>query len=82
MTAPIETAIGSEDITSLPHVMQLSVCPDLSVRVRIRGHDGQLLADIATTAQRALHIAGLFKLAAERADPALIDKVIRLDLDK
>jgi hypothetical protein len=70
---PAETVIGS-DLVALPHVMQLSVCPDLSVRVRIRGADGQLLVDVATTAQRALHIAGLFKLAAERADPSLVGK--------
>jgi hypothetical protein len=31
--APSETLIGSERV-ALPHVLQLSVCPDLSVRVR------------------------------------------------
>jgi hypothetical protein len=72
-----ETFIGSEQV-ALPHVLQLSVCPDLSVRVRIHGADGQLLADIATTAQRALRIAGLFKLAAERAEPALVAEVVEL----
>jgi hypothetical protein len=79
--APAETLIGSERV-ALPHMMQLSVCPDLSVRVRIRGTDGQLLSDIATTAKRALHIAGLFKLAAERADPGLIEKVVQLEFGK
>jgi hypothetical protein len=79
--APNETVIGSEQV-ALPHVLQLSVCPDLSVRVRIRGADGQLLAEIATTAKRALHIAGLFKLAAERAEPALVEKVVQLEFGK
>ncbi|WP_316171246.1 hypothetical protein [Bradyrhizobium sp. SZCCHNRI1058] len=67
-----EAEIDSEQICSLQHVLELSVCEDLSVRVRIRGADGQTLADIATTPKRALRIAGLFKLAAERADPLLV----------
>jgi hypothetical protein len=79
--APSETLIGSEQV-ALPHVLQLSVCPDLSVRVRIRGADGQLLSDIATTAKRALQIAGLFKLAAERADPGLVEKIVQLEFGK
>jgi hypothetical protein len=68
-----ETLIGSEQV-ALPHVLQLSVCPDLSVRVRIPGADGQLLADIATTAKRALQIAGLFKLAAAEAAAGRTDR--------
>jgi len=31
---------------------------------------------------RALRIAGLFKLAAERAEPGLVEKVIDLDFRK
>jgi hypothetical protein len=76
-----ETLIGSEQV-ALPHLLQLSVCPDLSVRVRIHGADGRLLSDIATTAQRALRIAGLFKLAAERAEPALIARAVDPDFGK
>jgi hypothetical protein len=67
-----DAEIDSEQICSLPHVLELSVCDDLSVRVRIRGADGRTLADIATTPKRALRIAGLFKLAAERADASLV----------
>jgi hypothetical protein len=88
--APSETLIGSEQV-ALPHVLQLSVCPDLSVRVRIRGADGQLLVDIATTTTRlltpierelALHIAVVFQLAAERAEPVLVAKLVKLGLGK
>ena len=79
--APGETVIGSEQV-ALPHVLQLSVCPDLSVRVRIHGTDGQLLVDMATTPRRALRIAGLFKLAAERAEPAQVEKVVQLESGK
>ncbi|WP_315742057.1 hypothetical protein [Bradyrhizobium sp. SZCCHNR1075] len=68
----VEAEIDSEQVCSLQHVLELSVCDDLSVRVRIRGADGRMLADIAMTPKRALRIAGLFKLAAERADPLLV----------
>ncbi|WP_315774887.1 MULTISPECIES: hypothetical protein [unclassified Bradyrhizobium] len=67
-----ETVVGAEQVVSTPHVMELSVRGDLAVRVRIRGIDGQLLVDVAMTAKRALRAAGLFKLAAERADPSLL----------
>jgi hypothetical protein len=67
-----EIEIGREQIALLTHELTLSVEPNLSVRVRIRSVDGQLLADIATTAIRALHLAGLFKQAAERADPSIV----------
>jgi hypothetical protein len=67
-----EIEIGSEQIALLTHELTLSVEPNLSVRVRIRDVNGKLLADIATTAIRALHIAALFKHAAERADPSIV----------
>jgi hypothetical protein len=72
MSGSAEIEIGSEQIALLTHELTLSVEPNLSVRVRIRSVDGQLLADIATTAIRALHIAALFKQAAERADPSIV----------
>jgi hypothetical protein len=72
MTAAGETEIGGEQIALLTHELTLSVEPNLSVRVRIRDGSGKLLADIATTAIRALHIAALFKQAAERADPSIV----------
>jgi hypothetical protein len=78
MSEETETEIGREQVRLFSHELTLSVCPDLSVRVRIRGADGQLLADIAATPDRALKIAALFKLAAERAAPAMAAKVVQL----
>jgi len=66
-----EIGIGADQVALVDKTLTLSVCADLSVRVRIRGADGQLLADIATTPKRALLIAGLFRRAAESADPSL-----------
>jgi hypothetical protein len=76
MSAESETEIGREQVRLFSHELTLSVCPDLLVRVR--GADGQMLADIAATPDRALKIAALFKLAAERAAPAMAAKVVQL----
>ena len=51
-----EIEIGADRVALVDKTLMLSVCADLSVRVRIRGADGQLLADIATTPKRALLI--------------------------
>jgi hypothetical protein len=72
MSAGADIEIGREQIALLTHELTLSVEPNLSVRVRIRDVNGKLLADVATTAIRALHLAALFKQAAERADPSIV----------
>ncbi|CAL77387.1 hypothetical protein BRADO3609 [Bradyrhizobium sp. ORS 278] len=77
-----EAVIGAEQVASMPHVMELSVREDLAVRVRIRGLGGQVLVDVAMTAMRALRTAGLFKLAAERADPSLLRDVQLREFDR
>lgn len=67
----LQCEIG-RDLVSLANELVLSVDADLSVRVRIYASDRRtVLVDVATTAQRALNLAGLFKRAAERADPSL-----------
>lgn len=75
---PREIPIGIEQVALLDSELLISVDPDLGVRVRIYAADRKTLrADIVTTAQKALYIAGLFKLAAERADPSL--RVVQLE---
>lgn len=65
--------IGRDLVALLDKELVLSVQDDLQVRVRIYAGDRRtVLVDVATTAIRALHIAALFKRAAERADPSLV----------
>lgn len=75
--AALELDIGREQVLLLEgNELHLSVDSVMSVRVRIYAPDKRtLLADIATTPQRALNIAGLFKRAAERADASLVQQV-------
>ena len=75
----LESEIGREFVALLDKELLLSVNADLQVRVRIYASDRQtVLVDVATTAQRALNIAALFKRAAERADPSLIAPLVPL----
>ena len=68
----LEHEIGRELVQLLDKELVLSVNADLQVRVRIYASDRKtVLIDVATTAQRALNVAALFKRAAERADPQL-----------
>lgn len=75
---PPSSATGAEEIgrdlvALLDKELVLTVQPDLQVRVRVYAADRRtVLVDVATSAARALHIAGLFKRAAERADPSLV----------
>ena len=53
--------------------LQVAVDPDLGVRIRIYDASNErVLADIATTAVRAMNLSVLFATAACRADPALL----------
>jgi hypothetical protein len=75
----LETEIGREFVALLDKELLLSVNADLQVRVRIYASDRRtVLVDVATTAQRALNIAALFKRAAERADPSLVAPLVPL----
>lgn len=63
-----EVVIGSERVAVLDREMQLSVRPDLMVRIRIYGDDKRVPAlDLATSPGRAMRIAALFRQAALRA---------------
>lgn len=60
--------IGSERVSVLERHLQLSVQPDLTVRVRLYGDDQLVpVLDLATSPDRAMRIAALFRQAALRA---------------
>ncbi len=60
--------IGSERVSVIERELQLSVRPDLTVRVRIYGDDKRVpVLDLATSPDRAMRIAALFRQAALRA---------------
>lgn len=67
-SAGADVIIGSEQVAVLDREMQLSVRPDLLVRVRIYGDDKRVPAlDLATSPERAMRLAALFRQAALRA---------------
>lgn len=69
---PGEAEIGAELVALFDKELRLTVCADLSVRVRVYAADRRtVLVDVGTTADRALRIAALFQRAAQRAGAVL-----------